>query len=253
MLNGEVILVTGASRGIGYVCAITLAQAGAKVVIAARSVDTLENVAKQIARHNGVSFPIQADVTEAASVHEMVKSAVARFGRIDVLVNNAGAIVYGGAEHATLQDWDKVIGTNLKGSFLCIQEVIPIMVRQGGGHIINVASRAGLSGFPNLAIYCASKFGLIGLSKSLGRELQSSKIRVSYVCPGYVDTEMLSVIPREDVSRTSKISPEDVAQEILRLAAIQPGVSAHGTLLHRAMRTLKRRRGHAWSDTYSSF
>lgn len=253
MLNGMVALVTGASRGIGYATAIALAQAGAKVIVAARSAGALRNVAGQIARRNGVCLPMQVDVADEASVRRLVERAVAHFGRIDVLVNNAGAVVYGPVEHATLQDWDKVIGTNLKGAFLCMHEAIPIMARQGGGHIINVASQAGLNGFPNLAIYCASKFGLIGLSKSLGRELLSSKIRVSYVCPGYVDTGMLTVFPREVVARTSKVSPEHVAQEILRLAAIRPGASARGTLLHRAVRMLKRRLGRTWSNTYSSF
>ncbi len=253
MLNGQVTLVTGASRGIGQATAIAFAKAGAKVIIAARSSSTLENIAGQITRLNGVCLPMQADVTDETSVRRLIEHAVAHFGRIDVLVNNAGAIVYGPAEHATLEDWDTVIGTNLKGSFLCAREIIPTMARQGGGHIINVASGAGRYGFPNLAIYCASKHGLIGLSESLGRELLSSKIRVSYICPGWVDTAFLAVFPQKMVVQASKTSPEHVAQEILRLATIQPGTSSRGTLLHRAVRVLKRCFKRAWFDTYSSF
>ena len=253
MLNGQVTLVTGASRGIGHATAIAFAKAGAKVIIAARSGSALENIAGQIASLNGVCLPVQVDVTEETSVRQLVERAVAHFGRIDVLVNNAGAIVYGPAERATLEDWDTVIGTNLKGSFLCVREIIPIMARQGGGHIINVASQAGLNGFPNLGIYCASKFGLIGLSKSLGRELLPSKIRVSYICPGWVDTGLLAIFPQKMAAQASKASPEHIAQQILRLAMIKPGTSSRGTLLHRIARVLKRGLGSASSDTYSSF
>jgi NAD(P)-dependent dehydrogenase (short-subunit alcohol dehydrogenase family) len=253
MLDGKVTLVTGASRGIGYATAIALAKAGARVVVAARNAGGLEKVVERISGLNGVCLPVQADVTDEASVRRLVERAIAHFDRIDVLINNAGAVVYGPAERARIEDWDTVIDTNLKGPFLCMREIIPIMTRQDGGHIINVASQTGLNGFPNLAIYCASKFGLIGLSKSLGRELSSSKIRVSYVCPGYVDTDLLAVFPREVVTQASKISPEHVAEEILRLAAMRPGTSSRGGLLRRAVRALQRRLGNAWSDTYSSF
>ncbi|MDD5250641.1 MAG: SDR family NAD(P)-dependent oxidoreductase [Rhodocyclaceae bacterium] len=254
MLNDQVLLITGASRGIGAASAICFAQAGAKVVAAARSRDALEDVAARIGALHGTCLPIPADVTDEASVRHLVAHALARFGRIDLLINNAGVGVCGPTERTTLDDWNVVIGTNLKGAFLCAREIIPVMVRQGGGHIINVASQAGRFGFPRLALYCASKYGLIGMSESLGRELAASNIRVSYLCPGWVDTAFLEIFQDDIVRKAIKASPHAIAREILDLAT-KPRIASRPTFVGKVARLLKRRlQGAATQcETYSSF
>lgn len=255
MMRNQVVLITGASRGIGAASAMAFARAGAKVAAAARDRDRLAHVAARIrSSAGGTCLPVAADVRDEASVRHMIGEVLRRFGRIDILINNAGVGTFGPTADVTLDDWDTVIGTNLKGALLCARETIPAMHRQGGGHIINVASQAGQYGFPQMALYCASKYGLIGLSESLGRELASSRIRVSYLCPGWVDTGFLAIFPREVVDRAVKSSPQAIAGALVELAN-----GATKSRFERLMNRLARRLPWCpagWkirSETYSSF
>ncbi|MEW6379726.1 MAG: SDR family oxidoreductase [bacterium] len=217
LLNGKVIIITGASRGIGRAAACLLADRGARVILASRDGAALHEVSQGIKSRQGFCLAVTANVQSEGSVRALVTRVVGRFGRIDVLINNAGVCVYGSVAQTSLTDWEKVMGTNLTGVFLCTREVVPVMIRQGAGQIINVASQAGRFGFPNLAAYCASKFGVIGFSESLQRELAPHNIEVSCLCPGYVDTELLKVFPADILKGADVTSPEGVADQLLEL------------------------------------
>jgi len=186
---------------------------------AGRDGGALQEVSRRIKSHKGVSLAVSMNVGHESSVKALVNQVVSRFGRIDVLINNAGVCVYGPVTRSSLEDWEKVMETNLKGVFLCSREVIPVMIRQGAGQIINVASQAGKFGFPNLAIYCASKFGVIGFSESLQRELALHNIKVSYLCPGYVNTELLKAFPAEILKDSRMAAPEEIADQLFKLIA----------------------------------
>jgi 3-oxoacyl-[acyl-carrier protein] reductase len=230
-LDGKVIIVTGASRGIGRAAACLLAERGGHVVLAGRDESALQEVSRSIESRKGVGLAVPTDVCLESSVKTLVNQAVSRFGRIDVLVNNAGVCVYGPVTRTTLDEWEQVMGTNVKGVFLCTREVIPVMIQQGAGHIVTVASQAGKFGFPNLAIYCASKFGVIGFSESLERELIPHNIKVTYLCPGYVDTELLKAFPAEIVKNTGMTTPEEVADQLFKLIVNPRLKESHPSIL----------------------
>ncbi len=216
-VKGKIVIVTGASRGIGLSVSRLLAQEGARVVLVARDQKALEKAGSLIKTEGGAALSIPADIRQESDVNQLILHVMEHYGRIDILINNAGVLAYGPVVSAKVEDWDMVIDTNLKGAFFCSREVLPIMLRQGSGQIINMASGAGESGFPNLAIYCASKFGLIGFSKALAREVASHNIKISTLCPGYVDTGMLDLFPEDFLKNVSPARPDEVADQILQL------------------------------------
>lgn len=187
-LQGKIALVTGASRGIGKASAVALAHEGAVIVGAARSRGDLDALAGEIEQGGGRSLMVETDVTQSASVATCVAKAVEAFGRIDILVNNAGIGGYRPFLEWSEEDYDRIMATNAKGTWLFCREVIPHMRRQQGGQIINVASVAGLQGYPSEAIYCASKFAQVGLTQALDREFYKEGIKVTAICPGGVET-----------------------------------------------------------------
>lgn len=190
-------LVTGASRGIGKVCAETLAQAGYRVVVTARSADKLQEVASGIRSSGGEAAAVVMDMTSAESIAQGIAAVVKEFGRVDVLVNNAGITKDGLAVRMKAADWEQVLATNLSGAFFAIQQVLPGMMRERWGRIINVSSIVGEAGNPGQANYVASKAGLIGLTKALAQEVGSRNITVNAVAPGYIDTEMTEGLSQE--------------------------------------------------------
>jgi 3-oxoacyl-[acyl-carrier protein] reductase len=193
----RIAMVTGASRGIGRACALELAKAGAKVALAARQTEKLEEVAAEIRAMGGEAFVVSIDLASQESIKEGVSRVAKEFGRIDILVNNAGMTKDGLALRMRADDWNLVLQTNLTGAFFCIQQVISPMMRERWGRIVNISSVVGEAGNAGQANYVASKAGLIGLTKSLAQELGSRNITVNAVAPGFIDTDMTSVLKDE--------------------------------------------------------
>jgi 3-oxoacyl-[acyl-carrier protein] reductase len=194
ILAGRIALITGASQGIGRACALELARAGASVALAARNLDKLADVTSEIAASGGTAHPFALDVASEESIKDCAKTVIAHFGGVNILVNNAGITRDILALRMKRKDWDDVLTTNLTGAFLMTQAVMSQMVKSRWGRIINVASVVGETGQAGQANYAASKAGLIGLTKSLARELASRSITVNAVAPGYIETAMTSVL-----------------------------------------------------------
>jgi len=190
----RVALVTGASQGIGKACALVLAQAGAKVVVAARNADKLIETAKEITDAGGEAHIVHMDITDSEQVVAAFANVKEKYGRLDILVNNAGITRDGLSMRMKREDWDAVIAANLTGSHLCIQQALPIMLRQRYGRIVNVASVVAQTGNPGQANYVASKAGLIGLTKAIAQEVASRTITVNAVAPGFIATAMTEKI-----------------------------------------------------------
>jgi 3-oxoacyl-[acyl-carrier protein] reductase len=214
-------LVTGASRGIGRACAKLLAESGYRVILASRSLDKLQEIAREISEAGGHADAIAIDMESQESIANAIATAGKEFGRIDILINNAGITKDGLAVRMKPADWERVLATNLSGAFYAIQQVLPAMMRERWGRIVNVSSVVGEMGNAGQANYVASKAGLIGLTKSLAHEVGSRNITVNAVAPGFIETNMTQVLSQElrdkMVANTPlrRIgAPEDVAHAI---------------------------------------
>ena len=191
MLKDKVALVTGASRGIGREIAQTLAAYGASVIVNYNgSKDRADEVVEMISAAGGKAIAVKADVAKAEEIARLFEEAQAAFGRIDILVNNAGITRDNLILKMSEEEYDTVLDTNLKGAFLCMKHAAKIMLRQKNGRIINISSISGIAGNAGQANYCAAKAGLIGLTKSLAKELGSRGITVNAVAPGFIETGM---------------------------------------------------------------
>jgi 3-oxoacyl-[acyl-carrier protein] reductase len=205
--NGRIALVTGASQGIGRACALELARQGASVALAARSLDKLTAVAAEISAAGGVAHPFELDVASEESIKAGSKAVIAHFGKVEILVNNAGITRDMLAMRMKRQDWDDVMMTNLTGAFLLTQAVMSSMVKSRWGRIINVTSVVGETGQAGQSNYAASKAGMIGLTKSLARELSGRTITVNAVAPGYIETAMTAVLTEEQKNAMTQHVP----------------------------------------------
>lgn len=223
-LAGQVALVTGASRGIGWAIAHRLGQLGARVSLCGRNANSLEATATRLRQEGIKALAVPADVTRRGQVVELVRRTNEALGEIDILVNNAGVGKFAPLDQLTEDDWDRILDTNLKGVFLCTQAVAPQMIRRRHGQIINIASLAGKNAFAGGSVYCASKWGLLGLTRCLAEELRGYQIRVSAVCPGSVNTEFS---PHAGKDARKMLQPEDVAHavEMILLQAPQSFLS----------------------------
>jgi len=219
-LKNKVVAVTGASAGIGKETALQLGRLGASVVLVARRLDRLEAVAQQVDQSGGAGFAVQADITQELQVRTFVDKSLGRFGRIDVLVNNAGAGLYATVEETTAEQMERVWKINCLGTFYCISSVLPVMRRQGGGQIITISSMSGRRGAAFKSAYCAAKFAQIGLMESLRMELSGTGILTTLIFPGATETEFLDVIenPKDRNIRYhgSIQSPGEVAGAVVK-------------------------------------
>jgi 3-oxoacyl-[acyl-carrier protein] reductase len=189
-MSKRTALITGASRGIGKACAEALSVAGHRVILAARSAEKLNEVANQLLISGGETYVLELDLANRETIAESISKASKEFGRIDILVNNAGMTKDGLAVRMKPTDWESVIAVNLSSAFYVIQQVLPGMMRERWGRIVNISSVVGEMGNPGQANYVASKAGLIGLTKSLARELGSRNITVNAIAPGFIETDM---------------------------------------------------------------
>jgi 3-oxoacyl-[acyl-carrier protein] reductase len=225
-MSNRIAFISGASRGIGKACATALSAAGAKVVLAARQLDKLEEVAAEIRLAGGEAFVVAIDLSSQDSIKEAFAKAAKDFGRIDILVNNAGITRDGLALRMKRGDWDAVLETNLSGSFFSIQQVISPMIRERWGRIVNITSVVAEAGNAGQANYCAAKAGLIGLTKSLAHELASRNVTVNAVAPGFIETDMTGSLPDDHKAKITETiplkrmgKPEDVAAAVKFLAS----------------------------------
>ncbi|MEW6684106.1 MAG: SDR family NAD(P)-dependent oxidoreductase [Nitrospirota bacterium] len=213
-LRDQVAVITGGSSGIGLAIASSLVAEGMRVGICARDEKKLRQAAKTLEASDGKVLAIPADVSAADQVATLIKHVKNAFGRIDVLVNNAGVGRLKSIAESTEAEWDRIQAINLKGTFLCTKAVLPIMKRQRSGYVVNIASLAGKTGFGGAAAYSASKFGVVGLTESLLEEAIIHNIRATAICPGYVATPMVQGAP---VPQEEMIPPEDIGKLVVGL------------------------------------
>jgi 3-oxoacyl-[acyl-carrier protein] reductase len=236
-LTGRIALVTGASQGIGRACALELARAGASVALAARNIEKLAEVAAEITAAGGTAHAFALDVSSEDSIKECAKAVIAHFGAVHILVNNAGITRDILALRMKRKDWDDVLLTNLTGAFLLTQALMSQMVKNRWGRIINITSVVGETGQAGQSNYAASKAGLIGLTKSLARELASRSITVNAIAPGYIETAMTAVLTDDQKAAMTQHIPLgrvgtdlDIAHAVTFLASDQASYITGHTL-----------------------
>ena len=224
LLTGKVALITGAGRGIGRACATALAAEGAIVIVNySQSAESAQKVVDSIEAEGGQALAVQADVSQSAQVDRLFETIVGKYGRLDVLVNNAGITRDGLLLRMKLEDWQQVIDLNLTGVFLCMKAASKLMLKQRSGRIVNIASTSGVAGNAGQANYSAAKAGVLGLTRSAARELGSRSITVNAVAPGFIATDMTSsldlapVVAQVPLGRVGQ--PEEVAGLVRFLAA----------------------------------
>lgn len=233
-LKDKVALVTGGTSGIGEAIAILFAREGARIIIVGRREEPASGVIEQIKKAGSEAFFIKADVSKLADVETMARTAIERWGRIDILVNNAGGARGGRGSVTEVSEpgWGTVVQTNLKGVFLVSKEVLPSMIKNGGGAVVNTASSYGMVGSPNMAAYSAAKGGVIALTRQMAVDYAASNIRVNCVCPGAILTPLIEdyIVSTPDPDQTRRFlgdrcpqrrmgKPEEVAQAVLFLAS----------------------------------
>ena len=232
-LTGKVAIVTGSSSGIGKAIALRFGTEGAKVVVTARRLALCEQTVEQIKVSGGEAWAIQTDVADEQQVERLIAETVKHYGKLDVLVNNAG-IVAGGrrlAETST-KDFDAVMNVNLRGTFFCCRAGFTQMKQQGGGTIINMSSVAGVQAWAGTGIYSASKHGIMALTKSLADEGRPHHIKVTAICPGGVADELVDA-STEEILRSEKIDPFDIAEAAVYLATLGKHTVVHQIVIDR--------------------
>lgn len=223
MLSGRVAVITGASSGIGAATARALAAAGAKVVMGARRDDRLQVIRDEISARNGAALALRCDVTARDDCEALVQAGVDRWGRVDVLINNAGIMPLSFVKNLLVDEWERMIDVNIKGVLYCTAAALPHLLGQGTGHIVNISSIAGKRVIPSGSVYCATKFAVNAFSDALRLELSARKnIRVTCIQPGIVATELADAITDPDLASFKKhikgieaLQAEDIANAIL--------------------------------------
>lgn len=224
-LEGRHAVITGAGRGIGAAIAEALATRGARLTLMGRTQSTLDATARRLTELSGTDArTVVCDVTDADAVRRAFADAAAANGEVGILVNNAGQADAAAFEATSLESWNRLMAVNLTGTFLCTQQVLPAMRAAGSGRIVNVASTAGLRGYARIAAYCASKHGVVGLTRALAAETARSGITVNAVCPGYTEGTDMFAMAVDNVMRGKGVSEEEARARLARL-------SPRGTLI----------------------
>jgi len=218
-LKGQVAVVTGASRGIGRSIGRALAGTGAHVVLVARHMDALKKVEGEITERGRQATAVTADIGSKEDVASLFSRVKEEQGRLDILVNNAAFGAWGELVDFSMEDFDRIMRVNVRGTYLCCQDAMKIMIPAGRGYIINISSVVGFKGYPNQSAYTASKHAIMGITKSLAVEAQKYGIYVSAIQPGAVDTG-LALKARPDLDRTILLQPDDIAHSILYLLSL---------------------------------
>jgi NADP-dependent 3-hydroxy acid dehydrogenase YdfG len=225
-LSRKAVLVTGASAGIGWETALAFAGKGACVVATARRENRLRELCDLIAARGGKAVYHAGDAADEATAHQCVALAIKNFARLDILINNAGAGNYKNLIDTSAEEYDSLMDSNMKSSFLFTRHAVPVMIQQNGGEILFISSVAGLQGYPGEAVYCATKFAQIGFAQALDGELRKHGIKVGVICPGGVKTEFALGKGRTQASvqHSHMLEPKEVAEAIL-FACSQPANS----------------------------
>lgn len=218
-LSGQSALVTGAGRGIGRAISLVLAAAGARVYLAARTASQLADTETEIREAGGRAKALPADLTKETEIEAIFKTIRDETEKLDILVNNAGVGIYGPLAGFPSEDYDRIMQINVKAVFLCCREALSLMIAARKGYIINISSVVGFKGYPNQAVYTASKHAIMGLTKSLAVEAQEYGVRVSAILPGGVDTK-LGYAARPDLDPAVLLQPEDIAHTVLYLLSL---------------------------------
>ncbi len=217
-LASKVAIVTGASRGIGRAISIALAQEAATVVLAARSIEKLQETAEKIEEVGGKAEIVVTELTEEESIKNLVKTTNEKFNRLDILINNAGITHSAKLEQTATEDWQRCINVNARAPFILCREALPLLKKSTAAYIINIASVVGVKGYPFQSAYTSSKHALRGMTISLAEELKGSNIRVHLLCPGGVDTDMVGSV-RPDIPKKDLIKPQEIAELVLYLVS----------------------------------
>lgn len=215
-LASKVAIVTGASRGIGRAISVALAQQGATVVLAARAIDKLRETADMVTSAGGRPEIVITDLVEEESIKNLVSVTGEKFGRLDILINNAGVTHSAKLQETATKDWDYCFAVNSRAPFLLCREALPLLKKSDPAYIINIASVVGVKGYPLQSAYTASKHAIRGMTMSLAEEFNRSNVRVHLICPGGVDTELLTKV-RPDLKKKDLMQPEEIAELVLYL------------------------------------
>ncbi|MHB1247200.1 MAG: SDR family oxidoreductase [Sulfuriferula sp.] len=199
-IEGKIVVITGTSSGLGEATARHLSEQGATVVLGARRIDRIIALAKELAGSEGKAIAVQTDVTQSAQVQKLVDTAVEKYGRIDVMINNAGLMPHSPLDRLKIDDWDRMIDVNIKGVLYGIAAALPYMQKQKSGHIINVSSVAGHKVRPASAVYAATKHAVLALSEGLRQEVKPYNIRTTVISPGAIDTELPNSVTEADIA-----------------------------------------------------
>jgi NAD(P)-dependent dehydrogenase (short-subunit alcohol dehydrogenase family) len=218
-MSRKIALVTGASRGIGKSISLALAESNSHVVLSARNLQRLDDVAGEIAKSKKQATVIPADLSKEEDILSLFGKIKEQFGRLDIAVNNAGIGYFEDLADFPMDKFDEIFRINVRGTFLCCQQAMKIMTPAKSGYIINISSVQGIKGYPRHSAYAASKHGILGMTKSLAAEAQKHNIRVSAILPGAVDTELIGDA-RPDLDRSLLIHPDDVSRAVLFLLSL---------------------------------
>jgi 3-oxoacyl-[acyl-carrier protein] reductase len=235
-LTGKVALITGASAGIGQACARFLAQEGARLVLTARRQERLEQLKQEAEKLGTKALSVIGDARDESTAIKTVEAAIRSFGQIDILINNTGVGNYKNLIDTSAEEYDDMMDTNMRSTFLFTRHTVPVMLKQKEGIILMISSMAGIYGFAGEAVYCATKFAQVGFAQALDKELRTQGIKVGLICPGGVKTEFALGRGRteESVSQSDMLDPEDVAGAVL-LACTQ---SPRSRIIEIQMRTM---------------